>query len=29
LPLPDERPAQWLPGPLHDGFYYALIAKSA
>jgi 16S rRNA (cytosine967-C5)-methyltransferase len=29
LPLPDGGPSQWLPGPLHDGFYYALIAKPA
>jgi 16S rRNA (cytosine967-C5)-methyltransferase len=29
LPLPDGGPAQWLPGPLHDGFYYALIEKPA
>jgi len=27
LLLPDGAPAQWLPGPDHDGFYYALIAK--
>jgi 16S rRNA (cytosine967-C5)-methyltransferase len=27
LLLPDGEPAQWLPGPEHDGFYYALIAK--
>ncbi len=26
-PLPDGAPAQWLPGPEHDGFYYALIKK--
>lgn len=29
LPLPDGQPAQWLPEPLHDGFYYALIQKQA
>jgi 16S rRNA (cytosine967-C5)-methyltransferase len=29
LSLPDGEPAQWLPGPEHDGFYYALIAKEA
>jgi 16S rRNA (cytosine967-C5)-methyltransferase len=28
LLLPDGEPAQWLPGPEHDGFYYALIAKT-
>jgi len=27
LLLPDGEPAQWLPDPEHDGFYYALIAK--
>jgi 16S rRNA (cytosine967-C5)-methyltransferase len=27
LPLPDGEPEQWLPGPQHDGFYYALIQK--
>jgi 16S rRNA (cytosine967-C5)-methyltransferase len=27
LPLPDGEPQQWLPGPQHDGFYYALIQK--
>jgi 16S rRNA (cytosine967-C5)-methyltransferase len=27
LPLPDGAPQQWLPGPRHDGFYYALIQK--
>jgi 16S rRNA (cytosine967-C5)-methyltransferase len=26
-PLSDDRPAQWLPGEEHDGFYYALIEK--
>jgi 16S rRNA (cytosine967-C5)-methyltransferase len=29
LPLPDDGAAQWLPGPEHDGFYYALIEKQA
>lgn len=29
LPLPDGQPAQWLPGPEHDGFYHALIEKQA
>lgn len=29
LPLPDGEPSQWLPGPEHDGFYFALIAKQA
>ncbi len=29
LPAPDNSPPQWLPGPQHDGFYYALIAKLA
>jgi 16S rRNA (cytosine967-C5)-methyltransferase len=29
LPLPDGEPQQWLPGPEHDGFYYALIQKHA
>jgi 16S rRNA (cytosine967-C5)-methyltransferase len=29
VPLPDGGAAQWLPGPQHDGFYYALIAKQA
>jgi 16S rRNA (cytosine967-C5)-methyltransferase len=29
LALGDGRPAQWLPGPEHDGFYYALIQKQA
>jgi 16S rRNA (cytosine967-C5)-methyltransferase len=28
-PLADGEPAQWLPSPEHDGFYYALIEKSA
>ncbi len=27
IPLPDGASAQWLPGPEHDGFYYALIKK--
>jgi len=27
-PLADGQPAQWLPGPEHDGFYYALIQKA-
>jgi 16S rRNA (cytosine967-C5)-methyltransferase len=27
-PLADGHPAQWLPGPEHDGFYYALIQKA-
>ncbi len=29
VPLADGQPAQWLPGPEHDGFYYALIHKQA
>jgi 16S rRNA (cytosine967-C5)-methyltransferase len=29
LPLADGQPAQWLPAPEHDGFYYALIQKQA
>ena len=29
VPLPDDGPAQWLPGAQHDGFFYALIQKSA
>ena len=29
LSLPDGQPAQWLPGPQHDGFFYALIQKQA
>jgi 16S rRNA (cytosine967-C5)-methyltransferase len=29
LPLPDDGPAQWLPDTRHDGFFYALIQKSA
>jgi 16S rRNA (cytosine967-C5)-methyltransferase len=29
LPLPDGQPAQWLPGPQHDGFFYSLIQKQA
>jgi len=29
LPLPDGGLPQWLPGPQHDGFYYALIQKQA
>jgi len=29
LPLPDGEPQQWLPGPEHDGFFYALIQKYA
>ena len=29
LPLPDGGPAQWLPDARHDGFFYALIEKSA
>jgi 16S rRNA (cytosine967-C5)-methyltransferase len=29
LPLADGQPAQWLPGPQHDGFFYALIQKQA
>jgi 16S rRNA (cytosine967-C5)-methyltransferase len=29
VPLPDGGTAQWLPGPEHDGFYYALINKNA
>jgi 16S rRNA (cytosine967-C5)-methyltransferase len=27
--LPDGGAAQWLPSPEHDGFYYALIEKTA
>ena len=29
LALADGQPAQWLPSAEHDGFYYALIEKSA
>jgi len=29
LPLPDGKESQWLPGPRHDGFFYALIQKHA
>ena len=29
LALSDGGRAQWLPGPQHDGFYYALIRKQA
>jgi 16S rRNA (cytosine967-C5)-methyltransferase len=29
LELPDGAAAQWLPGPRHDGFFYALIEKAA
>ena len=29
LELPDGRPAQCLPSPEHDGFFYALIEKRA
>jgi 16S rRNA (cytosine967-C5)-methyltransferase len=29
LELADGRPAQWLPGAEHDGFFYALIQKRA
>ena len=29
LPLPDGEERQWLPGPQHDGFFYALIQKQA
>jgi 16S rRNA (cytosine967-C5)-methyltransferase len=29
LPLPDGKESQWLPGPRHDGFFYALIQKPA
>jgi 16S rRNA (cytosine967-C5)-methyltransferase len=29
LTLPDRAPAQMLPGPTHDGFYYALLTKQA
>jgi 16S rRNA (cytosine967-C5)-methyltransferase len=28
-PLPPGEPSQWLPGPQHDGFFYALIQKTA
>jgi 16S rRNA (cytosine967-C5)-methyltransferase len=27
LPLPDGGESQWLPGPWHDGFFYALIQR--
>jgi 16S rRNA (cytosine967-C5)-methyltransferase len=29
LPSPDGAPAQSLPGPEHDGFFHALLAKQA
>jgi 16S rRNA (cytosine967-C5)-methyltransferase len=29
LPLPDGAAEQLLPGPEHDGFYFALLEKSA
>ena len=29
LPLPHGEREQWLPGPEHDGFFYALIQKTA
>ena len=29
LPLSDGKESQWLPGPRHDGFFYALIQKQA
>jgi 16S rRNA (cytosine967-C5)-methyltransferase len=29
MSAPDDAPAQWLPAPEHDGFFYALIAKQA
>ena len=29
LPLPDAKESQWLPGPRHDGFFYALIQRQA
>jgi 16S rRNA (cytosine967-C5)-methyltransferase len=29
VPLPDGKESQWLPGPRHDGFFYALIQKPA
>jgi len=29
LPLPGGEESQWLPGPRHDGFFYALIQKQA
>lgn len=29
LRLPDGEESQWLPGPRHDGFFYALIQKQA
>ncbi len=29
VPPPDGAAEQWLPGPEHDGFYYALIEKQA
>ncbi len=29
LPLPDGEQSQCLPGPRHDGFFYALIQKQA
>lgn len=28
-PLADGGPAQWLPGPEHDGFFFALLEKPA
>ena len=28
-PLPPGEPSQWLPGPRHDGFFYALLQKTA
>lgn len=29
LPLPDGRPRQLLPSPEHDGYYFALLEKTA
>jgi len=29
LALPGDAPAQLLPGPRHDGFFFALLAKAA
>jgi 16S rRNA (cytosine967-C5)-methyltransferase len=28
-PLADDGPAQWLPGPEHDGFFFSLLEKPA
>lgn len=29
MPLADDKAASWLPGPEHDGFFFALINKQA